>query len=115
MKVINQTKSIILAGNVIMANSFLTRLKGLLVTPYLPAGWCLVLKPCRSVHTMFMRFNIDIIFVDRHNTIVSAINNMSPFRFSSYIHNSYLTIEFPAGTLKSTCTTPGDIIKISKE
>lgn len=115
MKVINQTKSVILAHNVIIADSFLTRLKGLLGKPCLPDGWCLVLKPCRSVHTMFMRFDIDIIFVDSHNTVVSAINNMSPFRFSSYVRDSYLTIEFPAGTIKSTCTTPGDMIKIAKE
>lgn len=114
MQIINETRNIVLARQVIMADSFFPRLKGLLGKSFLPEGWCLILKPCCSVHTMFMRFAIDILFLDRENKVVSLVNNMHPFRFSSIVARSQLAIELPAGTLKSTNTSAGDILTFTK-
>ncbi|MCL6477979.1 MAG: DUF192 domain-containing protein [Peptococcaceae bacterium] len=110
MPLVNQTRNICLAQTVIMADTFFTRLKGLLGRSGLPRGHCLVLKPCRSVHTMFMRFSIDLLFVDRSSRVVGLIGNLPPFRFSGTVKESCLVIELPAGTLASTGTSAGDTV-----
>ncbi|MFZ5650957.1 MAG: DUF192 domain-containing protein [Bacillota bacterium] len=112
MKVYNATKKQCLADTAIMADTFIKRLKGLLGQPGLPAGWCMVLKPCSSIHTMFMRFSLDVLFVDRHSRVSAVVRDMPPYSFSGVVKDSRLVIEFPAGTLASTGTAPGDIIEI---
>ncbi|MHB8157831.1 MAG: DUF192 domain-containing protein [Desulfocucumaceae bacterium] len=112
MKIYNSTRSVYLAHTAIMADTFFTRLKGLLGRSFLPPGWCLVLKPCSSVHTVFMAFSIDIIFVDSQNRVLEAVSAMPPYRFSRIISSSRMVIEFPPGSLAPTKTSAGDIIKI---
>lgn len=113
MKVINHTRNTCLAHSVIMADSFLPRLVGLLGRSGLEQGWSLVLKPCQSVHTMFMKFDIDVLFVDRHGKVLHLISGMTPFRFSGIVRKSHLVLEFPAGTLAAAGTSPGDTIILS--
>ncbi len=113
MRVINRTRDVLLADTVIMADSFIPRLVGLLGRLGLPPGWCLVLKPCRSVHTMFMSFPIDILFVNRDDRVVKMVHSMPPFRFSPIVRESCLAVELPAGTLLPTGTKEGDTIIIS--
>lgn len=110
MKIINQTRNTCLAHSVIMADTFLTRLAGLLGKSGLDQGCCLVLKPCWSVHTMFMKFDIDVLFVDRQNRALRLISGMPPFRLSGIVRESHLVMEFPAGTLAATGTSAGDTI-----
>lgn len=112
MKVYNATRNLCLADTAIMADTFYTRLKGLLGRPGLPGGWCMVIKPCRSIHTMFMRFPLDVLFVDRRNRVAAVVTDMPPYRFSGTVKSSRMVIEFPAGSLSSTGTAPGDIIEI---
>lgn len=110
MRVINQTRNQVLADTVIMADSFFTRLRGLLGRSGLDPGCCLVLKPCQSIHTMFMKFDIDVLFVDKHNIALHLISGLPPFRFSGIVRDAYLVMEFPAGTLARTGTSAGDTI-----
>lgn len=112
MKVYNATKKQCLADTAIMADTFFTRLVGLLGRPGLPAGWCMVLKPCSSIHTMFMRFPLDVLFLDKHNRVAAVARDMPPYRFSGTVKGSRVVIEFPAGSLAPTGTAPGDIIEI---
>lgn len=114
MRVINLTRNKELAHTVIMADSFLARFKGLMGRPGLAPGWCLVLKPCRAVHTMFMRFAIDILFVDRKGMVVRTVAGLPPFRLSGAVRDAHLVIEFSAGTLAPSGTSAGDKIIITK-
>lgn len=115
MQVFNQNKKICLAHNVIMADTFFTRLRGLLGRSVLHAGSCLLLKPCRSVHTLFMRFSIDVLFLDTDGKIV-YLATMPPFRFSPWVREAGIVLEFPAGILDNTNTSLGDQITfIQKE
>lgn len=107
----NLTRNTELAHTVIMADTFRSRLTGLLGRSYLPRGWCLVLEPCRSVHTMFMRFNIDIAFLDKNRQVVQIIHNLAPFSFSGRVRKARLAVELPAGTLALTRTSVGDMVK----
>ncbi len=115
MKAINHTRKTCLAHSVIMADSFFPRLKGLLGKPRLNPGWCLVLKPCKSVHTVLMRFSIDVLFLDRHGRALRLISHMPPFRLSGIVRDSHLAVELPAGTLAASGTKVGDIIKLTEE
>lgn len=111
MQVYNTTRGTSLAQSVILADSFFTRAKGLLGKKNLPRGWCLLIKPCNSVHTMFMAFPIDILFLDDNGRAVAMYDSLPPFRLSRIIRQSRMVIELPPGTLALTNTSAGDIIK----
>lgn len=68
----------------------------------------MALKPCNSVHTMFMAFDLDLLFIDKKNRVVELKTNMPPYRFSKIIQDSHMVLEFPAGSLEQTGTTIGD-------
>ncbi|MCL5058868.1 MAG: DUF192 domain-containing protein [Actinobacteria bacterium] len=73
-------------------------------------GSALVLRPCRSVHTFFMRFNIDSVFLDRRGMVVYLIKDMPPFRISPVVRKASLVVELPGGTVRNR-VRPGDILK----
>ncbi|WP_418791034.1 DUF192 domain-containing protein [Phosphitispora sp. TUW77] len=114
-KVINLTQNTILANRVEIARTWLTRLKGLLGRDRLPEGHCLIIAPCRSVHTHFMKFNIDILFVDISGRIVYLMENIPPFRISPNVRQARFVIELPAGTVNSTGTLINDCLNILPE
>jgi uncharacterized membrane protein (UPF0127 family) len=63
-----------------MARSMWSRFWGLMGRSKLPEGRGLFLSPCGSVHTFFMRFPIDVIFLDRDGRVVKVIDSMRPWR-----------------------------------
>ena len=72
-------------GNVIeveLANSIWARMRGLLGRELLGDGRGFLIPDCRSVHTMFMKFPIDIVYIDKTMTIRRVRENMKPFRLS---------------------------------
>lgn len=114
MPLINKNRNTCLAHTVTIADTFFTRLKGLLGKAGLPGGHCLILKPCRSVHTMFMKFPIDLLFLDKDNRVVGIISNLTPFKMTGIIKGSRLAVELPAGTIASTGTVTGDTVIITR-
>ncbi|MCX5695858.1 MAG: DUF192 domain-containing protein [Candidatus Omnitrophica bacterium] len=108
MKIFNATRKTLLADNAIMADTFLKRAKGLLGKREFHYGQALVLNPCNSVHTCFMRFPIDLLFVSKNNTVIKAIPKLMPFRLSPISAQSRFVIELPLGTIKFTSTGLGD-------
>ena len=95
-----------------IASSLFPRMKGLLGRSALPKGQALVIASCNCVHTFFMRFPIDLIFLDKSNRAVKVIHSLKPFRITPAYLKAVLTIELPPGTLASTSTQEGDIISI---
>lgn len=96
-----------------MANSFLKRIKGLLGYNSLKASQAMILRPSNSVHTFFMRFPIDVLFAGKDNIVIAAVTNMQPFRATNIFLKSAFVIELPAGVIKSTGTSKGDLLQIS--
>jgi uncharacterized membrane protein (UPF0127 family) len=93
-----------------MAESFGSRAIGLISTPSLSPGEGLWIKSCTSVHTFFMRFPIDILFIGADDTIL-AKQTLVPWRVSSWYRKSQTVLELPAGMAEQTGTLPGDRIK----
>ena len=65
-----------------LADNFWKRFCGLMFRKSFPGGWGLLLTHCNSVHTMFMRFPIDVIYLDNNGKIVKCIEHLKPWRFS---------------------------------
>jgi hypothetical protein len=111
MRLINQTKNSILADEVTVADNFFTRLNGLLGKKYLQKGKALIIRPCNTVHTFFMRFSIDVIFIDKKYKVIKIISCLKPFSFSGVCWKAILVIEFPSGTLNSSNVGLGDSLQ----
>jgi hypothetical protein len=112
LKIINTTKNTELAADVLAADSLLLRMKGLLGRKEFRLGQGMILKPCNSVHTLFMRFAIDVLFLDKANSVVGMIEDMKPYRISKIYLKAYYVIELPAGTIKITNTRLLDSITL---
>lgn len=112
VRIINLSKNTILAEKAKIADNFFSRLKGLLGKLCLATGEGLILVSCDSVHTLFMRFPIDVAFVNKENMIIKTYSCLKPWRLSAIFLNSALCLELPAGVLSVTRTQEGDHIKI---
>ena len=111
MTVRNATRHVELGGRVRVATSLVDRAIGLLSTRALGAGEGLYLTPCRSIHTFFMRYPIDVLFLDAHGEVLSE-GTIQPWRMSGWYAQSKGTLEFAAGTLRRTGTEVGDRIEM---
>jgi len=110
LKITNRSKNTLLVLNASLAGSFFTRMFGLLGRESLKQDEALVLKPCNSIHTFFMRFPIDVIFLDKNNRVVKTLPAFKPFRLSAVYFNAHSVIELPIGVIQSSHTSYGDIL-----
>jgi uncharacterized protein len=101
-----------LATDVTVAASFTSRLRGLLGRASLPAGQGLLIKPCKGIHTFFMKFPIDVVFLDRGNRVVALHPSLPPNRMTRIYLKAASVLELPAGTLGSDAAV-GDVISFS--
>lgn len=90
-------------NNILLASSFKDRLVGLMFGTCPPQNsYGLLIDPCNSIHTCFMRYSLDIIFLNSKNEIVKIIYNLKPWRFTWIYFKARKTLEIPAGQLKKT-------------
>ncbi|MEJ8545779.1 DUF192 domain-containing protein [Brevibacillus borstelensis] len=113
MKITNATKSTMIAKRATCADTSVTRMRGLLGKRALPEGQALIIRPCRAVHTWFMRFPIDCLFVDRHGEIVHLIQELPPWRCTPFIKRADYVVELPPQTIRKTQTEIGDRLEIT--
>jgi len=111
--VINATRKTWLATKVRKADNFLTRLVGLLKRKNLGPEEALWLMPSKGIHTVGMKFPIDVVFLNRGNTVVGLVQGMAPCRLSSIHFTSYSVLELPTGTIRKSRTEVGDQFEIS--
>lgn len=112
MRLINKTKNTILAQDVQVADTLFPRMRGLLGKKGLKCGQAIVLKPCNSIHTFFMRFPIDVLFVSKDNKVVKTISNLKPFALSGIYFSSSFAIELPSGTIQANLTEQTDTLEL---
>lgn len=106
----NRTRQALVAAQVERARSIRERLQGLLGRDGLAEGSALVIEPCTSIHTLFMRFPIDALFVDRRGAVVRAIGSLKPWRATRVYPGAALVVELPCGTIRRTGTAEGDFL-----
>jgi uncharacterized membrane protein (UPF0127 family) len=106
----NLTRRRSLAHRVRLALTPLTRLRGLIAHPPLERGEGLLLRPCRGIHTWFMRYPIDVIFLDAEGRIVALAPNMRPWSMTPVHFEANCALELPAENLASGDTSLGDLV-----
>ncbi len=89
----------ILCENAKVATSFYERLLGLMFKMDMPNCDCLILEPCSSIHTFFMKFSIDVIFVNKKNQIIKIIKNFKPWGLSALYFSSQKVLELKNGKI----------------
>ena len=114
-KAFNQTRNRIIAEFLAIADTFWSSLLGLMGKPDLPQGSGLLLIPCQSVHTIGMRFPIDVVFMNKQGTIIHLIKNMKPWRVSKHMIKARCVLELSAGTISATGTMLGDVVEIAPD
>ena len=108
MYVYNQTQNVPLITNGRLADTFWLRLRGLLGASPLQKGEGLVLAGEKSIHTLFMGFAIDVVYVDKQFKVIRTTSNMVPYRLGPFITQSAYVLEMPVGTISQTSTQVGD-------
>src|SRR2546426_8572357 len=113
MRIINLTKKTWLATRVNRADSFRARLVGLLGKTDLKAEEALWLAPAKGIHTIGMKFPIDVIFLNGDNRVVRAISDLAPYRLTRVYLTARSVLELRHGTIKKSQTEAGDLLGIS--
>lgn len=110
----NRTRGLVLATRVVEARSLPARLRGLLGRSSLSEGEALVLAPCASVHTFFMRFPIDVLFLAADGRAVRAIGSLRPWRATRIHPSAVCAVELPAGALARSGSRAGDVFDLAR-
>ena len=84
-------------------------MRGLLGRSSLPSGEGLLLKPAGSVHTFFMRFPIDVVFLDRDRKVVGVRHGLRPWRVAGARH-AVAALELPAGAAAAAGVDEGGVL-----
>lgn len=108
----NVTRGTSLGTRIERADSFWPRLRGLLGRDGLAAGSGLLLEPCGSIHTAFMAFPIDALFLDGAGNVLAGFSDLVPWRLGPVVRGARSVLELPAGTLHATGTVPGDRVRL---
>jgi uncharacterized membrane protein (UPF0127 family) len=111
---VNLTRDARLTERGRVADSFGTRLVGLLRDKRLDAGDGLWILPCNSIHSIGMRFVFDAIFLDKDLRVVHLVREMKPWRISKMVFAAHSVLELPAGLIARTATEVGDQFDMRK-
>ena len=114
VRVVNATKGTVVGESVSVADTSLTRMKGLLGKTSLEAGGGMLIFPSQAVHTIAMRFPIDVLFLDRNWRVIHAQPSLVPNRISGLHWKAQCVLELPKGAIEQTGTAVGDELLIEE-
>lgn len=107
----NKTKESVILPKVYVAERFFDRLRGLMGTKELDLDAGLLIRPCNSVHTFFMKFSIDVAFMDKDGQVYYIIHSMRKNKVSPIVSKASSVLEASSGTFKGRNVAIGDIIE----
>jgi len=114
-RAINQTRGTVLCAHIEEAATAVARGRGLMGRPGLAEGAGMLigggLIPLMWIHTFFMRFPIDLVFLDRADRIVQIAPNVKPWRLTAPVFGARAVLELEAGAAARNSSHPGDEIK----
>jgi uncharacterized protein len=107
----NATRGTLIGDSIASAQTSSERRTGLLKHDRLEAGHGLWIAPCEAVHTFFMKFSLDLVYIDRKHQVKAVVRNVRPWRFSMCLP-AHSVIELPVGTIDRTGTQKGDTLEL---
>jgi len=104
---INRENGNILAEDVRRASAFWSRFRGLMFTRKLHQKAALHIVPCQSIHTYFMKYSIDVLYLDKFDQVIGVEEELRPGKIGRMLRNTASVIELPSGTISKTQTWVG--------
>jgi uncharacterized protein len=116
MRALNRTRGTVLCERLESAGGFTGQSRGLLGRDGLDSnsGMLFVSSiPLMWMHMFFMRFPIDIVFLNREGCVLHICHRLRPWRLSPIIWRARKALELPAGAAAASSTRPGDLIELT--
>lgn len=110
MSMVNQD-NIQIASEVIEADTMLRKMKGLMFAEGMDGYDGLLFTRAPSIHTFFMKFPIDVLFLNKNKKIIKIIRNLKPWRLTRTYFTAYQTLELMGGALDER-VKEGDVIEV---
>lgn len=107
-KLLIDDRNEVLAEKVKVADSFFPRFIGLMGRINFSNREALWLIPCKQVHTMFMFFPLDLLFLDEENVVLHRVVGLPPFTFSPRVSHARSVVELKGGTLEDVTVQVGE-------
>lgn len=96
----------VLVPEVLLTGNMAERMRGLLGRPALQKHQALLIAPCSSIHTFFMRYTLDLLFLDRHWQIRKLLPAVRPWRMA-WSPGAAMVLEMPAESIENLPLTRG--------
>lgn len=106
-RMMNETKNTAVVEDLQVARSMWARFWGLMGRRELPEGQGLLIDPCSSIHMFFMRFALDVVFLDKEGTVVKVVEGIRPWRMALGAGGKK-ALELNAGAAKQAKIEVGD-------
>lgn len=112
MKVKITYENKVLSNDILIADQMHTRMIGLMFKEKLENADGLLINPCNSIHTCFMRYSLDVVFINKDNRVVKIIRDLKPWRMTGLYFEAKKTLELPAGKLPLDLKV-GDLLEVT--
>ena len=107
MRLVREDGSVV-CESCVVADKPLKRMKGLLGRSELPRGEGLLIRPTSSIHMWFMRFPIDVVFLDAEDRVITVAHSLAPWRLSFGGRRAVRALELPAGAARAAGVGEGE-------
>src|SRR6266852_9370781 len=114
VRAVNSTRGTLVGESVRVADTGLTRIVGLLGERDLLPGDGLLIVPSQGVHTLGMRFAIDIVVLDGEWNVIAIRRELRPFRMTRVFWKAAAVLELRTGTVESSATELGDSVEFAR-
>ena len=114
-KVTNAETGVVIAARVRVADTPQSRSVGLLNRASLDPDEGLLITQCSSIHTFFMRFPIDVLYLDREYRVVRVVSNLAPSKLSFCLGKARHVLELMGGTTTNMDKLTGNMLKFDKQ
>jgi uncharacterized protein len=108
-RLVSKTTGKTVVAQLRIADGFWSRLVGLQFRRQLPPDTGLLLVPCNSIHTCFVRFSVDAVFLDSHGCVLAVRRHLRPWRLAFGPRKSHALLEMPDGSAE---LQPGEFLRL---
>lgn len=113
--IVNISRKTTLSGRAFHAVRLWDRTRGMIGRNFGSAFDAMVFSACNAIHTFFMRIPLDVIFLNKENTVVALRCKLGPWHPCVLVPRASTVVELPVGTIEATGTTVGDSLVFSEE
>jgi uncharacterized membrane protein (UPF0127 family) len=113
VRIVNETRGSVVAEKCRVAQGLFQAVFGLHLLPQLNVGEGLLLPGSTTIDTTFMRYSIDLVFLDRNRRVTKVVPDLQPWRFALWNPGARDCLELPSGAAAESQTRPGDQLSIA--